>query len=93
MVVFSACESGLGKISNNQGVYGLQRSAKIAGAHYVIASLWQVPDRQTKEFMTSFYEKYLVDKMSEPETFSQTQREMKDRFLDAYAWAGFVLIE
>ncbi len=93
LVVFSACESGLGKISNSQGVYGLQRSAKIAGAHYVIASLWQVPDRQTKEFMSVFYKKYLTENMSIPEAFSQTQREMKDRFIDAYAWAGFVLIE
>ncbi|MBK9109546.1 MAG: CHAT domain-containing protein [Saprospiraceae bacterium] len=93
LVVLSACETGLGDIKGNEGVYGLQRAFKIAGAKYLIMSLWQVPDRETKEFMVSFYKNWLTKKKSIPEAFRMTQKEMRERFINPYAWAGFVLVE
>ncbi|MBK8451148.1 MAG: CHAT domain-containing protein [Saprospiraceae bacterium] len=33
---------------------------KIAGAKYLMMSLWQVPDEETKEFMISFYKNWLI---------------------------------
>lgn len=93
LVVLSACETGLGDIKGNEGVYGLQRAFKIAGAKYLIMSLWHVPDRQTMEFMNAFYKHWLEEEMSIPAAFKVTQLEMRDRFFDPYAWAGFVLVE
>ncbi len=93
LVVLSACETGLGDIQGNEGVYGLQRAFKIAGAKYLIMSLWQVPDRETMEFMSTFYQNWLEQKMTIPEAFRTTQREMRDRFFNPYLWAGFVLVE
>jgi CHAT domain-containing protein/Tfp pilus assembly protein PilF len=93
LVVLSACETGLGDIQGNEGVYGLQRAFKIAGAKYLIMSLWQVPDRETMEFMTAFYRNWLESQMTIPDAFRKTQREMRDRFFSPYSWAGFVLIE
>ncbi|MBL7808882.1 MAG: CHAT domain-containing protein, partial [Saprospiraceae bacterium] len=93
LVVLSACETGLGDIRGNEGVFGLQRAFKIAGARYLIMSLWQVPDRETAEFMTTFYKKWLTEKMSIPEAFRTTQNEMRERFINPYSWAGFVLVE
>ncbi len=93
LVVLSACETGLGDIQGNEGVYGLQRAFKIAGAKYLIMSLWQVPDKQTSLLMTTFYKKWLEQKMTIPEAFRAAQKELRDAGLDPYQWAGFVLVE
>lgn len=93
LTILSACETGLGDIRGNEGVYGLQRAFKIAGSQYLIMSLWQVPDRETMAFMTSFYEHWLNKNMTIPDAFRSTQRAMRDRFYNPYAWAAFVLLE
>ncbi len=93
LVVLSACETGLGDIQGNEGVYGLQRAFKIAGAKYLIMSLWQVPDKQTSLLMTTFYKKWLVDKLSIPQAFQGAQKELREMGFDPYQWAGFILVE
>ena len=93
LVVLSACETGLGDIQGNEGVYGLQRAFKIAGVKYLIMSLWQVPDKQTSMLMITFYKKWLEEKMSIPDAFHAAQKELREIGLDPYQWAGFVLIE
>lgn len=93
LVVLSACETGLGDIQGNEGVFGLQRAFKIAGAKYIIMSLWQVPDKQTSNLMISFYKKWLLERMTIPEAFHSTQKEFQKLGYEPYQWAGFVLIE
>jgi len=101
LVILSACETGLGDIQGNEGVYGLQRAFKIAGVKYIIMSLWQVPDKQTSLLMTTFYKKWLEaegpdkggNKLSIPDAFHAAQKELRDIGLDPYQWAGFVLVE
>ncbi|NCO55362.1 MAG: CHAT domain-containing protein, partial [Bacteroidetes bacterium] len=73
------------------GVYGLQRAFKMAGVKYIIMSLWQVPDKETEEFMVTFYTKLLKIKDIR-KSFNETQKEMRQKY-DPYYWAAFVLIE
>jgi CHAT domain-containing protein len=80
LVVLSACETGLGDIEGNEGVYGLQRAFKIAGAQYLIMSLWKVPDAETAEFMEAFYGYWLEEGRSIPDAFRMTQEEMRVRY-------------
>lgn len=93
LVTLSACETGLGEIKDLEGVYGLQRAFKLAGATYIVMSLWQIPDFQTQEFMTAFYFNYLKEKMSIPEAFNLARLELRKRYPEPFLWAGFVLIE
>ncbi len=91
LVVLSACETGLGDIYGSEGVYGLQRAFKSAGAKSLIMSLWQVPDKETAEFMETFYAKLLKYKDIH-QAFSETQRKMRQKY-DPFFWAAFVLVE
>lgn len=91
LVVLSACESGLGDIVDGEGVYGLQRAFKMAGTDFIIMSLWQVPDKETAEFMEIFYG-FLYKKNDIREAFALTQQTMREKY-DPYYWGAFVLIE
>lgn len=93
LVVLSACETGLGDLQGNEGVFGLQRAFKIAGVKYLIMSLWSVPDKQTAQFMISFYKNWIEKKLSIPDAFRTTQKQMRSQGLDPYHWAGFILVE
>jgi len=91
LLVLSACETGLGDIKGSEGVYGLQRAFKMAGVRYLIMSLWQVPDKETAEFMSLFY-KNLFELKDIRAAFASTQKVMRAKY-DPYFWAAFILVE
>ncbi len=93
LVVLSACETGLGDIKGTEGVYGLQRAFKIAGAKNLIMSLWQVPEFQTQELMTDFYYNWLEEKMTIPKAFRTAQSAIRAKYPEPFYWAGFVLVQ
>jgi len=92
LVVLSACETGLGDIKNSEGVFGLNRAFKIAGVKNIILSLWQVSDKETGELMSSFYKFWIQDKMSIEDAFTNAQKELKQKYNDAFYWSAFILI-
>ncbi len=56
--VLVTCVSGLGAVSNSEGVFGLRRALAIAGAKYVISSLWNIPTKPSVLLMNKFFEIY-----------------------------------
>jgi len=91
LVVLSACETGLGDIRGTEGVYGLQRSLKMAGVKYIIMSLWGIPDKETVEFMSLFYST-LLNLKDIKAAFYGAQNAMSAKY-DPYYWGAFVLLE
>ena len=95
LVVLSACETGLGYIINNEGVFGLQRAFKQAGVRNLMVSLWSIPDNATQLLMTKFYENCLEKDMSMRDALKAAQQWMRtqENLKNPYYWAGFVLLE
>ena len=91
LVVLSACETALGDVKGSEGVFGLQRAFKMAGVKKMIVSLWQVPDKETAELMTSFYTYWMKGKTIN-DAFAQAQADMRKKYSPFY-WAAFVLVE
>ncbi|MGB0080129.1 MAG: CHAT domain-containing tetratricopeptide repeat protein [Terracidiphilus sp.] len=97
LVVLSACETGLGKELNSDGVFGLRRGLQEAGADAVMMSMWSVPDKETQELMSLFYQKWLAG-MEKPEALRQAQLEERETVKKRYGkdlpyyWGAFVLI-
>jgi len=75
LLVLSACQTGLGKITGD-GVFGLQRGFKKAGANAILMSLWKVDDHATRLLMNNFY-KYLMDGVDKHEALRRAQTDLR----------------
>lgn len=91
LVVLSACQTGLGD-QGADGVYGLQRAFKIAGANSIIMSLWEVNDEATELMMTQFYSSLFSGK-SKRDSFEVAVSATRKRFDNPEYWAAFILLD
>jgi len=55
LVAISGCRSAQGVVSSGEGVRGLSQAFIYSGANCVLASMLDVPDRETSRFMEYFY--------------------------------------
>ena len=102
LVVLSACQTALGDIGSD-GVFGLQRGFKMAGARTLLMSLWKVDDRATQMLMEHFYSALLSGK-SKTVALQEAQRKVREYevvtdagkmhpYLNPKFWAAFILLD
>lgn len=92
LVVLSACQTGLGEVKDD-GVFGIQRGFKKAGAKTLLMSLWSVDDKATDLMMTSFYAA-LMEGKTKQQAFQEAQQQVKNQgFTDPYYWGAFILLD
>jgi CHAT domain-containing protein len=89
MVVLSACETGLGKLSNGDEMIGLTRAFIYAGTPSVVTTLWKVSDRASYELMREFYQHLKTAKKSD--ALRQAQLKTMKQFPEPFYWAAYGL--
>jgi CHAT domain-containing protein len=96
LVVLSACQTGLGDISQGEGVFGLQRGFKKAGANSILMSLWEVDDKATQILMTQFYKNWLSGQ-SKHQSLLSAQKFLREteggKYNEPKYWAAFILLD
>ena len=91
LVVLSACETGMGEVSNGEGVYGLQRAFLVAGAKALIMSMFKVDDEATQKLILTFYKKWLASGNLR-QSFVDAKKELRTQYPDPIYWGAFMMI-
>jgi CHAT domain-containing protein/tetratricopeptide (TPR) repeat protein len=93
LVVLSGCRTAGGEYLRGEGVDGLVRAFLHAGAPRVVATLWDVQDASTAEFMGHFYRFYLGEQLPAAAALRKAQFLVRhtEHMSHPYYWAGFVL--
>ncbi|EDZ62963.1 protein containing Tetratricopeptide repeat (TPR) domain [Sulfurimonas gotlandica GD1] len=89
LITLSACETGLGKVSNGDDVVGLTRGFLYAGAKSIVSSLWKVDDSGTLYLMEEFYKN--MKQQNSRDALRQAQLTTKMKYKHPYYWAAFQL--
>lgn len=94
LLVLAGCETGVGEVIGNEGVYGLSRSGFISGAKSIISSFHHINDDSTAEIMKSIYG-FINLGYSVNESVSLGKRMYLENesnyYQHPYFWSGLVL--
>ena len=89
LVVLSGCETGVGKVHDGEGVFGLRRALLLSGARSQVLSLWSVDDEATKELMQRFYQN-LKNGQDRAHSLQAAQESfLKGKYVNPIYWAAF----
>jgi CHAT domain-containing protein len=92
----SACDTAKGDVDYSEGVFGLARALRTAGARNVLVTLWPLDDGVARDFMVDFYKNWIGQSHSDPaRALRETQLQWikyKDR-RGPHIWAPYVVVE
>jgi CHAT domain-containing protein/tetratricopeptide (TPR) repeat protein len=96
-VVLAACDSGLGEVVADEGVFGMRRAFRIAGAATVVMGLWEIDDASSATWMQALYDARLLHGADTPDAVAAAQlklitalRQQPGAIAHPYYWAGYI---
>jgi CHAT domain-containing protein len=91
LVTISACYGAGERAYSGEGLVGLSWAFLRAGAHNVVAALWETTDASTEQLMDQFYDE--LDKGAAPDTALRTAKLslLRSGFHNPFYWAPFQL--
>lgn len=94
LLILSACETASG---DKRAALGLAGIAIRAGARSTLATLWQVNDASTAQFMIQFYQQLNNPQLTKAEALRNAQLALLRDYADTdynrpYHWAAFILV-
>ncbi len=90
MVVLSACQTGLGRVTAGDDVIGLNRAFFYAGTHAIVSSLWRVSDVSTAMLIKNFYRQYVIHRKAE--SLRRAILHVKQRYPHPGYWGAFTVV-
>ena len=90
LLVLSACQTGVNKVTAGGEILGLARALMYAGMPNLVLSLWEVADRSTATLMKDFHAAWQGGKISISEALRQAQIQALHNGHPIHAWAPFV---
>ena len=90
LVMLSACQTGLGKITGGDDVIGMNRAFLYAGTNAIMSSLWRVSDISTALLVKQFYREF--KSKGKAESLQRAMQHVKNRFPHPGYWGAFVLV-
>jgi CHAT domain-containing protein len=92
LVTLSACETGLGRVSPGDELWGFTRPFFAAGAQTLLVSLWPVDDAATARLMGHFYEHLRNGSAQSALRAAQLEVLGDPKSIDPFYWAPFVVV-
>lgn len=94
LIVLSACQTAVGKLSNGEEILGFGYQVQKAGAKAAIATLWIVNDEGTQNLMQAFYGYIKQGDLNKATALRQAQIDLirGKQFSHPYYWSAFILI-
>ena len=92
LIVVSACETGVGRVVEGEGIAGLPYALFVAGNRNALLTLWPVADVSTAAFVERFFALLRAGR-SQADALAAVKREFatRGRFRAPAYWAPFVL--
>jgi CHAT domain-containing protein/tetratricopeptide (TPR) repeat protein len=91
LITLSGCTTGLSTVRGGDELLGLVRGLIYAGAGSALLTLWDVDDRSTVEFMSSFY-RHLSSGVTKALALQKAARNLRERYPHPHYWAAFSLV-
>lgn len=96
LVVLSACQTALGDVISGEGVFGLQRGFKKAGANTILMSIDKVDDEATRILMVEFY-RNLMNGKTKHQSLKDAQKHLRQvnngKYDKPEYWASFIMLD